>query len=185
MRTLDDIRDRCRIDAITGCWKWAMAMSDGGKQGASKVPRANIPAGVIAEKSISSTASRAAWILAGKPLTSGQVVWRTCCVESCVNPDHMQAGTKKQEGAWVRASGHNQGNPRRAAINLAVNAKSQALSQNVVRDIEGWLAAGRMQKDLAAELGVHKATISKIANGKHMHQRAGIRASSVFAWRPA
>lgn len=177
---LADIRDRCRVDEITGCWHWALASRVGGRQSGSLTPSVCVPAGVIGDKRRVLSVGRLVWLMGGKPLTAGQVVWRTCGHEDCCAPTHLMAGTKAEEGAWWRASGRRRGNPLRAAVN-ARNVASQAVPAETVQIVVEQLQAGVYQRDISAATGVHKATISKIANGRHYHQRPrGVRGASVF-----
>lgn len=179
--TLDDIRERCRVDDVSGCWHWAMAISDGGYAGGSRTPRVSMPPGVISPGYRTISVPRVVWLMGGRPLRPGWVVWRTCDHDDCCAPPHLRAGTKAAEGAWRSANGYLRGNPQRAAINTRNVARSQAIPAAVVREIEQRLAAGQRQADVEAALGVHVATISKIANGRHLHQRATVRAASVFS----
>ena len=98
---LDNIRERCRIDPITDCWVWSMAVSDGGGRAAPDAARVGAegraehrtPDGVGAARGLAHV---------GPAAGSRHVVWRTCGCELCVNPAHLQAGTKAEEGAWMR-----------------------------------------------------------------------------------
>lgn len=183
--TLEDIKGRCRVDELSGCWHWTYAISDGGKPNSSRTPRVSLPPGVISESHRTISVARVVWLMLGRPLRAGHVVWRTCLHDDCCAPGHLRAGTKAQEGAWMTANGHRRGNPLRQAINLRNVAQSQAVPLAVVRTIEAAIAAGTLQRDIAATTGVNKATISKIAQGKHLHQRRTVPAASVFAWSGA
>jgi len=181
---LEDIRQRCRIDPITDCWVWSMAVSDGGRPYSSTTPRVSLPKGVLSVEHRTVSVSRVSWLMSGRKLAPGHVVWRTCGCELCVNPAHLRAGTKADEGAWMRKSGRWQGDPRRTAVNTRNAADAQAVRPETVRAIKAHLDAGRLQRDVAADFGLHKATISKIARGLHVHQRGGgrqVRGASVFA----
>ena len=182
VRSIDDLRDRCRIDDITGCWIWMLAISDNGKGGSSRTPRTSIPAGVLGNerKSCSVSAPRAAWLLSGRPLRAGCGVWRTCGNDECVAPNHLKAGTKAEEGAWMSASGRRRGDPKRAAINLRNATAAQAVPLDTVNAIVVQLGAGVGQRKLATDFGLHVSTICKISRGTHVRQRQGVRGSSVF-----
>ncbi len=70
IRTLEDLRGRCVIDDITGCWNWGGTYH-------GKLPTARVCAGVggLQEKSRNMSAMRAAWILAGKDVAPRQNVY--------------------------------------------------------------------------------------------------------------
>jgi hypothetical protein len=181
---LEDIRQRCRIDPITDCWVWSMAVSDGGRPYSSKTPRVSLPKGVLSIDHRTVSVPRVSWLMSGRHLAPGHVVWRTCGCELCVNPAHLRAGTKADEGAWMRKSGRRQGDPRRTAVNTRNAAETQAIRPETVRSIEAQLAAGRLQREVSVDFGIHEATISRIARGLHVHQRGGgrqVRGASVFA----
>ena len=76
--SLEDLRQRCRIDSETGCWLWAGALS-------ANTPRAWF---FHPEKARFQCmpAARAAWLLARGPI-GGRVVYHALCSETiCVNP---------------------------------------------------------------------------------------------------
>jgi hypothetical protein len=180
---LEDIRQRCHVDDVTGCWEWALAISEGGKPHSSRTPRVCLPSGVMEGGGRSMSVARASWLMSGRKIRPGCGVWRTCCNDACVAPGHLKSGTKVEEGAWMAASGHRRGKPWRAAVNRRTNAACQAVPVDVVRAIEVRLRAGELHREISADTGIHKATISKIARGRHMHQRGGglVRGASVFA----
>lgn len=181
---LSDIRDRCRIDRETGCWLWSMAVSTGGRPHSSLTPRVSLPKGVLSAAHRTVSVPRVSWLMSGRTLEPGHVVWRTCGCELCVNPDHLMAGTKAEEGAWTRESGHRRGSLLRTAVNTRNAAAAQAIRSETVRAIEQQLAAGRLQREVSADFGIHLATISKISRGLHVHQRGGglqVLGASVFA----
>jgi hypothetical protein len=183
VRTLQDLQDRCRVDTDTGCWIWAMAISDNGKIGGSRTPRLCVPAGVIGPARSNSTAPRAAWLLSGKKLGDKQVVWRTCLNDECCAPGHLMAGTKAQEGAWMSRSGHRRGKPERAAANLR-NSLQMATPPAVVRQVEELFAAGMLQKDVHAATGLRSATLRSIRLGQHVNSSARqkvVPQASIFA----
>jgi hypothetical protein len=177
---LDDIKQRCTI-GDAGCWVWAMCCSTGA--GPSKpVPNVGIPAGVFGRnKPHTIAASRAAWLMSGRRLLPGQILWRRIgCDDDCISPKHRTAGTRAEWGAWVRANGSLRGDPRRA-ITALPGQLSNAVPAAVVHEIAAKLQAGAMGKDLAVEYGIGEPVVSKIRSGRHIHQRQQVRAASVFA----
>lgn len=180
--SLADISARCRIDDDTGCWHWRLAMRSNGASNGSRslTPSVSVPAGVLGDKRRTLSVARVVWLMQGKTMRNGWVVWRTCLSDDCCAPEHLKAGTKADEGAWMRASGHRRGSAHRLAVN-ARNVAGQAASADKVQAVAEQINAGRLYRDIAADVGLHKSTISKIANGKHYRQRPrGARGSSVF-----
>lgn len=184
VRTLEDLRGRCVVDAETGCWLWRGALSHGSR--GQPTTRVWLPdgegGGTVA------TGQRAAWLLAGKTLRPGHVVWRQLCTRSdCINPQHGAAGTRPQMHAAIVASGRLRGDPRRAAIN-ARNRLSMLVPVETVRRAERMFAAGAMQKEVVAALGISQQSAKRIRIGVHPHSAGRlcvVPAASVFAWRAA
>lgn len=181
MYCLEDIRQRCRIDDVSGCWLWGMAVSPPVQGRASMTPRASFPAGVLAETRVTTPVPRVAWLMSGRKLQPGQVVWRTCGNDLCCNPSHLAAGTKAEEGKWLAEAGVLKGSPRRAAA-CSANCVSQAVTADAVRAIEARIGSGELQHVLMAEYGISRSTVHKIAHGRHLHQRTRlVRGASVFS----
>lgn len=90
-----------------------------------------------------------------RPIGPGMDACHTCDVRLCVNPDHLYEGTRRQNMADITARGrHNK--PRgeshwRAKLSAADVAAMRAAA-----------AAGRSQRDLGRQFGVHSATVSRI-----------------------
>ena len=178
--TLADLRDRCRIDSETGCWNWSLTTS-GGKSG-SVVPRVSIPVGVIGNDVLKHvTGPRASWLLSGRSMRDGWVAWRTCHNPLCLNPVHIKAGTHADEGQWRRDTGTWRGDPLRSRANMT-SARKRALPPHSVEAIEAMLSESMTRSAIESATGVTRTTIQRIADGKHIHQRAGlVRGASVFA----
>jgi len=174
--TLDDVKDRCKVDDLTGCWIWGMS-SAGGEN-----PRVHVPKNVIIgfERGGALSAARVTWLMSNKRgIPIDFVVWRKCDTPGCINPAHRIAGSRAQMCMWYGEQGAWRGDPLRSVINRK-NTLSQALTQEAVRCAEGLIAEGRSSAEIAAEMRVHVSTISRIRSGQHMHQRA-IIGSSVFS----
>lgn len=178
VRTLDDLRSRCVIDTETGCWLWRRGHA---------VARVWLPPDVAGGGRVLPPA-RAAWMLAGKPLADGHVVWRHRCTNGqCINPYHGAAGSRPQMHAAIAASGRLRGDPRRAVVN-AQNRERMLLSPETVLRGERMFAAGALQKEVAAALGICHSSAKKIRLRMHPHSAGRervISGASVFAWRPA
>lgn len=173
--TLADLKERCA--EIGDCWEWRVGCAGNGQ------PMCYLPPSVLADagRKPKLPARRAAWLLAGRPMREGWMVWNTCGSSLCVNPAHSKAGTRAEWGAWVKARGEWQGVPQRKAAGLKHGALI-ALSQETVRAIQGDIAAGLTRREIAARRGVHIATVSRINVGRHIHVRqAVLPAASIFA----
>lgn len=185
VRTLADIRDRCVIDDETGCWLWRGAMSRSTTRRVVPTSRVWLPEGMDAGgQPTITTAGRAAWVLSGRALPKGHVVWRSVCHRcDCVNPAHGTAVTRQAMHKAIAASGRLRGDPVRAAVN-ARNRASLLTPREIVLQAEAMFAAGCLQKDVRAALGLCGATAARIRRGVHPHSSARhglLRGASVFA----
>lgn len=176
--TLEDVRLRCVIDDITGCWRWRYSSN------ACGIPHCHVPAGVLGPKRMSCSARRAAWALAGKRLPDGCAIYPACGHADCVNPTHLARGTT---GDALRASNKDRrsmSTPRRLAA-LAAYRERWTIPAETIRAIEQALRAGLTAKAAAEHVGVRYAIAKQVRRGEHAHQRAKVlRGASVFAWRP-
>lgn len=179
IQDLDGILQRCSIDTDSGCWVWRGGMNSSG------VPLCNLPPGVLAPGRKVLSARRAAWLLSGRRLAAGQIVYRQhCCTEErCVNPYHSAAGAKGAQiaSAAKRDPEHFRGVDRLRGLRR--QAFTQAKSVELVGQIERMLSGGHTAAHCASHFGVHRSTADAIAKHQHIHQRpAVLRAASVFAW---
>lgn len=178
VRTLEDIRLRCVIDDIRGCWIWGAAVDNGS-------PRVWLPdaAGPL-RAGTTTTAARAAWVLSGRPLQPNHLVIRTCTEGRCCRPDHGIAGTRVQLGQVLHTSGHLRGRPERGAVNSRNRARMM-VPREVIQRGEAMFAAGAMAKDVRAALGVCARTAQLIRDGLHPRSTGAaptlVRGASVFA----
>jgi hypothetical protein len=185
VRTLEDLRIRCVIDAETGCWLWRGAYSQDRSRHGQPTTRVWLPV-VPPGGARTSTAPRAAWLMAGKPLPPKGVVWRHLCRNpECINPQHGKGGTRQEMYAAFVADGRMRGDPRRAAVN-AINRQSQLVPPEKVRKAEEMFAAGALQKDVRAALGLSPTSAARIRKGLHPNSSSKqhvVANASVFAWR--
>lgn len=183
VRTLEDIRIRCVIDDLTGCWHWAGAMSVSKTRRIKPVSRVWLPEGLGNGRPAIVTASKAAWVLSGRPLPDGWVVWRSKCSSfDCVNPLHARAGRRVEMGADLAASGRMKGSPDRVAAN-ARNRMRMVTPLEKVRQAEVMFKEGALQKEVRAALGLSAETARSIRLGMHPHSSVSqrlIRGASVF-----
>lgn len=188
VRSLEDLRQRCVIDGETKCWVWKAAMSRSLKRNIAPSPRVWLPDPKILGEGILVTAGRAAWLLAGRKLEPGQVVWRNVCNRpECINPAHARAVTRAEMHHGIASSGLNRGKPSRSVVNLR-NSMRMATPAPIVRDIEAVFAAGSNCKQVRARFGISQETAAAIRDGRHVNssqKRALVPMASVFAFAEA
>jgi DNA-binding CsgD family transcriptional regulator len=180
--SLAGIKDRCRIDTITGCWNWAWCKSRGQT---FETPAVHLGAGVAGmTKHTTLSTYRAAWLLAGKSIEPGNVVYRTCCNPDCCNPAHLAQGTRAEMHGHYAATGRYKGQPHRRVANAKNRAKLTTPRERV-QQVEAMLAAGKMVKEIKEELQIASKTIQAIRERRHPNcsqpaRQQIIRGASVF-----
>jgi hypothetical protein len=174
VRSLEALRQRCRIDADTGCWRWGLSSSQG-------QPRVALRAadGVMR----TTTGRRAALVLVndGKLLPPRTRVFQAdfCPHWDCVCPSHAIAGTPAQA---VQAA------VRRGALDTparrAVWAKNRCNRSKLT--VEQRMEIGADKSEPAAVVAArYGISVSRVLTYRRGQVEVVKRASSVFDWRPA
>jgi hypothetical protein len=114
---------------------------------------------------------RVMWELAFGPIPDGQCVLHRCDNPPCCNPAHLFLGTKADNNADRAAKGRSRGifaaGPDHPATQRRGGRHWQAkLSNSQVLEIRRRRSAGVTCRPMAAEYGVHEATISRISRGE-------------------
>lgn len=141
--TRENFRLHYDIDHSTGCWNWNQAINRGTGYGVKRDADGKTP-----------NAHRAVHIMLHGPVGKGIEICHTCDNRSCVNPDHLFAGTKSDN--------------MRDAVNkgrMAIGVKnSQArLSPSQVKAIRHMYRNGKyLQRELADLFNVTRENISRI-----------------------
>lgn len=174
IRTLEHLRERCRMDSETGCWLWSLSMSH------------NRPAVVLKldGRHRSLNGRRAAVFLRDGVMPGGDTyVWRHvgCPNAECCNPEHARVGTlveMRKETASVSMRNTIASTARGIAQRDARLAK---LTIEQVRQMRA--RASEPRKQLAAEFGVSVGNVWLIlAHRTWRESAAGVLAgSSVFS----
>lgn len=156
LTTIEDVKGRCRIDDLTGCWHWTGAMVE--YPDGSKSPRMwvydtqrkmfRVMSGPLAVLELEGT--REPWMTMG---------WRGCRCGDCANPNHIIGGTKKQWGAWVRLNKHWKHSPRRTAANRRANRERSEIDITIAREVRESTLNNRQA---AAAFGLTETHVSQI-----------------------
>ncbi len=174
IRTLDDLRARCVVDDITGCWLWSMALAEGGQ------PHVHYLCPDTGRK-LTGKGRRVALLLAGVQVKPTEVAFaRAVCAEpTCCNPEHARAVTKKQWGHALSLSGKVKNLPSKcAAARRAWDTRGRRITPAMAAEIRGSAAPVR---ELAARFAVSEFAVwSCRARRTHLQ---GMPGSSVFHLR--
>lgn len=158
MTTLQKIKDRCRIDADTGCWIWAGALSAG------KYPRIWAPDHTAGGQLKAQNGIRAVWhVVTGKAIAPGHRVYHQQCTQNaCVCPAHINCGPTASWGAQVARHGNWKGQSTRIQANRAIGRKRSHVTPELVREI---LHSDETGLQLAARLDIGPTLISRVRRG--------------------
>lgn len=179
IRTIEDIRQRCVIDE-GGCWLWSGAMRSQAA-GRGHTPMLHLPRGVLGERAVVTSGPRVAWLLSGKRLPTGHMVWRDCCNSRCLNPEHLRAGTPAALGRHITRHGLIRVDPMYRARRV-LQCPWKVTPPEVIRAIEADIQAGRPRKEIQAAHGVGRSLVWRVATGQHQHQRGRlVPGASIFA----
>jgi hypothetical protein len=98
--SIEELKGRCVVDEITGCWHYRTARG--------KPMRRGFRHAVFMHTTQSGmSVPKASWLLShpGETLKSGWICFRKCESYDCANPEHITRGTRKAHGAHMAASG--------------------------------------------------------------------------------
>lgn len=162
IRTIADIRERCKVDPVSLCWVWQGATSGG-------QPKMHVYCHEHGDKR-TQQGTRAAWTLAhGTPPPAGALVFRRCGNPLCLNPVHLGLARSLADiGLHVRRSGKLLGSAvdaRRA--NAARGRAAQGIVDTPPEIVRAIRAAGHevTGRALSRQFGVTESTVSKIRLG--------------------
>ncbi len=155
---------RSVVEPTTGCWLWSGyrdwfghgSLSAGGRRRG---------------------AHRVAFELASGPIPEGLFVCHHCDVPACINPEHLYAGTHRDNMRDRNVRGRAASGDRNASrlypgIRRGSRNGGSRLTESVVATIKQRLCAGETLRALAAEYDVAVSTIGMISNGTnwaHVH----------------
>jgi len=161
IRTLADLKARCHVDDVTGCWNFRGSCSKSGQPMIWFAPlEKRVTPGVILY-----------WLKTGERCSNQHVYFRTCESATCCNPAHRKAGTRRDQMIHL---GYVPTPETRAKIARAFRARSPLTDESA----EAIFQSADSQRVLAERYGVSQALVSQIRRGKV--RRPQVRGSSIF-----
>jgi len=130
----DRFWSRVHPEALSGCWLWHGKVRHDGY-------------GVLGFNS-KYRAHHVAYEKVNGARLPGTVVMHTCDVPGCVNPEHLRLGTQQENLADMHRKGRARGNAK--------------LTEEAVLEVRRRLAAGDLQREIAADMRVTQSAISDI-----------------------
>lgn len=166
IHTIADLRERCHVDADTGCWHWRGGWSGNG------VPSARIPAA----PGVSLPLGHVIAVLVTGDLPKPGIVWAwTCETRQCGCPAHRRPMTLSAVRKLRSKGGHRP--DAIASICRAARARATVGSMETARAIR---ASDEPLRVMAARYGMSLAMAGLIRQGKRWAET--IPAASVWAW---
>jgi hypothetical protein len=176
IRTIEDVRDRCRVDDITGCWIWAGAYTRAKASGKTPMSKGfALPVTWYPALQRNVGVWRVVLHLRGVELTPKIFGWTTCRVVGCCAPDHVVHGTQAEMGAAIAGDGIRKG--------LAVYAVASRLPRktHTAPEVRAQvLESEESGRAVAQRLGISTSTVSRLRR-RQTYQPAS--PASVFGWR--
>ena len=142
-----------KVDRSGDCWVWTGARRRG-------YGRFRVGSRIDGSRTLV-RATHVAWELTNGPVPDGLFVCHRCDNPPCVRPDHLFLGTALDNARDMIAKGRAR-HPSMAGERCGHNKLTAA----AVADIRARHAAGEVQKRLAEEYGVSRATVCYIVNGR-------------------
>ena len=155
MKTLEDVRGRCRIEG--GHWLW-----QGGLKANNGRPVIYAPDVTRGGRLLSQAGPRAAYHLStGQAIPAG---WRVygCDERLCVNPAHGRCMSEVAWGALQVELGTQKGQTKRILANRAISRARAKVTPEIIRAIQ---MSDKSGVELAAEFNLGTSTVSKARRG--------------------
>lgn len=134
-----------------GCWLWSASKDKDGYGWAS-----------LNRKSIH--AHRLSWILSHGEIPKNAQIHHLCNRPACVNPNHLQPGTNKENTLYSIKCGRHKNPPHGNGLNNPYKAK---LSEEQVKEIRYKYSLGTTtHRNLAKEYKISYSIIGNILNNK-------------------
>lgn len=146
------IKSRTFANVTTGCWLWQGSFRRG--------------YGRLSVGNRSTSAHRAIFSAVHGPVPKGTFVCHECDNPACVNPAHLFLGTPRDNYEDMVSKGR-RGKPRPSKPHRVKLSAEQirSIRERFVKGVPGKCGTGNAD-ELAAEFGVHRAQIHKVANGQ-------------------
>lgn len=165
IRTIEDLRLRCVCTPLDDCWRLRTARG----RPMPKDMRHSINVHGVGGM----TATRAAWMLAGKKLRNGMAIFRVCESYDCVNPKHLKQGSRGDVARHNATQGRFGSKEQLAPLAASRARRTKATSAHIRLIVE----SGLPSRDLASQVPLSRGRINAIRR-----ERAGMPANSVFSW---
>ena len=147
---MDRFEEKFIPEPMSGCWLWT-ACRDGHGYGMFRMDGTTL------------RANRVSYERYVGPIASGQIVRHKCDNPRCINPNHLELGTYKENTADMhkRHRAANKG-PKGTAHPKVLLTDAQVLEIRAL-----WNKGGMYLKEIAMRYGIAVSTVRSIAGGKN------------------
>lgn len=146
---IERLIERIEFDPNGGCWLWSGSPTPGGYS--------QVQVGTRRGQQRPHSGHRISYEHFKGPVPEGMVVRHKCDVRLCVNPDHLEIGTRRDNVQDAKDRGrHAKGEDFRRA----------KLNERSVKEIRLRYAAGETQPALAKEFGVTQSAVNAVCQRK-------------------
>lgn len=158
IRTIEDMRQRCRVDSDTGCWHWGLGFSCGSPKIHFVTPDTKRERGMRGRRV-------ALYLKRGRDLPKKHVAFPGdgCRSADCVNPSHCTSGNRFALGEYLRRMGLTK---TPAKIASAKRAARTYLAKITMDDARAIRASEETTYALAKQYGIAQSAISSIKLGR-------------------
>ena len=176
IRTVEDLKKRCRVDEDTGCWHWTLALCRGVPKVHFRAPDTGICRRARGRRA-------ALYLRRGTDLPDGHIAFARlqCKSADCVNPEHCRSDTKARWGEWLTKSGKVKGLPSKyVGSRKGWDTRGRKLTPEMVAEIR---SSAEPHHIVGKRLGVSGYAVWSVRVG--LTHRQHMPGASVFGWRPA
>lgn len=169
--SVEDLRQRCVIDAAGGCWHF--------RTSSGRAPTPGKPQKLWLYGGTITTPTRAMWAFhTGAEVPSKKVVYRTCFSLDCINPAHLKCGLRRH-AARLQCSRHERTPAQQAALRATSDRRTV-----VTRELLTWvLESTQTGAEAAHALGISQSRVNILR--RRERDRLPQTAASIFTWGAA
>lgn len=161
IRTITDLRDRCRVDEHTGCWHWGLVVSQGS-------PRVHFVAPDTGKRITTRGRRAALYLKRGRDLRDGMraIPAAGCKSDDCCNPAHARAASTADVGRYMKQSG-----------------KSKTMRKKIAARQVARTTRAKLDPEKAREIRASSETTTALAKRYNVSQYAAWAAKTGKTWR--
>jgi hypothetical protein len=128
-----------KVNKTETCWLWTGCKRPGGY-------------GQVTINKKAYSTNRISYEMHKGKIPDGLIIRHKCDIPSCVNPDHLEIGTHKDNTRDMIERGRRKGNIK--------------LTEEQVKEVKELLKLGKTQREIAKQFKINQGTVQHINSGK-------------------